>query len=41
MIQMDIHIGKSKILGKTVFIVCPYDGLNQKYVDALSQHFDI
>ena len=21
--QMDIHIGKSKILGKTVFLACP------------------
>lgn len=39
--QMDIHIGKSKILGKTVFIACPYDSMNQEYLDALSQHFDI
>ena len=39
--QMDIHIGNSKILGKTVFIACPYDNLNQEYLKALSQHFDL
>lgn len=39
--QMDIHIGKSKILGKTVFIACPYESMNQEYLEALSQHFDI
>ena len=39
--QMDIHIGKSKILGKTVFIACPYENMNQEYHEALSQHFDI
>lgn len=39
--QMDIHIGKSKILEKTVFIACPYDSLNQEYLEALNQHFDI
>lgn len=39
--QMDIHIGKSKILGKTVLIACPYEGMNQEYLKALSQHFDI
>ena len=39
--QLDIHIGKSKILGKTVFIACPYDSMNQEYFEALSQHFDI
>ena len=39
--QMDIHIGKSKILGKTVFIACPYKSMNQEYLEALSQHFDI
>lgn len=39
--QMDIHIGKSKILGKTVFIACPYENMNQEYHEALNQHFDI
>lgn len=39
--QMDIHIGKSKILGKTVFIACPYDSMNQEYLEVLNQHFDI
>ncbi|MCI9109944.1 MAG: hypothetical protein HFI00_17570 [Lachnospiraceae bacterium] len=29
--QMDIHIGKSKVLGKTVFIACPYKRMNQEY----------
>lgn len=39
--QMDIHIGRSKILGKTVFIACPYESMNQEYLEALSRHFDI
>ena len=39
--QMDIHIGKSKVLGKTVFIACPYESMNQEYLEALSQHFDL
>lgn len=39
--QMDIHIGKSKILGKTVFIACPYKSMNQEYLEALNWHFDI
>lgn len=39
--KLDIHIGKSKILGKTVFIACPYENMNQEYHEALSQHFDI
>ena len=39
--QMDIHIGKSKILGQTIFIACPYDCMNQEYLEALNQHFDI
>lgn len=38
--QMDIHIGKSKVLGKTVFIGCPYDSMNREYMEALSLHFD-
>lgn len=36
--QMDIHIGKSKVLGKTVFIACPYANMNQEYLEALGQH---
>ena len=39
--QMDIHIGKSKVLGKTVFLACPYTAMNQEYIKALSQHFGI
>lgn len=39
--QMDIHIGKSKVLGKTVFLACPYASMNQEYLEALNQHFDI
>lgn len=39
--QMDIHIGKSRILGKTVFIACPYESMNKEYLEALSQHFDL
>ena len=39
--QMDIHIGKSKVLGKTVFLACPYTAINREYLEALSQHFDI
>lgn len=38
--QMDIHIGKSKILGKTVFIACPYENMSHEYQEALSQHFN-
>lgn len=39
--QMDIHIGKSKVLEKTVFLACPYANMNQEYFEALSRHFDI
>ena len=39
--QMDIHIGKSKVLGKTVFLACPYTSMNREYLEALSRHFDI
>ena len=39
--QMDIHIGKSKVLRKTVFLACPYTAMNREYLEALSQHFDI
>lgn len=39
--QMDIHIGKSKVLGKTIFIACPYECMNQEYLEALSRHFNI
>ncbi len=37
--QMDIHIGKSKILGKTVFLACPYASMNADYLRALNEHF--
>ncbi|MCM1089748.1 MAG: hypothetical protein NC413_02820 [Muribaculum sp.] len=39
--QMDIHIGRSKILGKTVLIACPYNSMNQEYFEALNRHFAI
>lgn len=39
--QMDIHIGKSRILGKTVFLACPYDSMNLDYLRTLYEHFDI
>ena len=39
--QMDIHIGKSKVLGKTVFIACPYESMNQEYLEALSRHSEL
>lgn len=39
--QMDIHIGKSRILGRTVFLACPYDNINQSYFKALGQHFGL
>ena len=35
--QMDIHIGKSKILGKTVFLACPYASMNADYLRALNE----
>lgn len=39
--QMDIHIGKSKILGKTIFLACPYYSMNQDYLKTLNEHFDL
>ena len=39
--QMDIHIGKSRILGKTVLLACPYDSVNMDYLRSLNEHFDI
>lgn len=39
--KMDMHIGKSKILEKTVFIACLYDSMNQEYLEDLNRHFDI
>lgn len=39
--QMDIHIGKSKILGKTVFLACPYASMNVHYLYTLNEHFDL
>ena len=39
--QMDIHIGKSKTLGKTVFLACPYASMNTDYLHALNEHFNL
>lgn len=39
--QMDIHIGKSKILGKTIFLACPYASLNSDYLQTLNKHFNL
>ena len=39
--QMDVHIGKSKILGKTIFLACPYDSMNSEYLKTLNEHFDL
>jgi len=39
--QMDIHIGKSRLLGKTVFIACPYDSMNTAYIQSLNEHFNL
>lgn len=39
--KMDIHMGKSRLLGKNIFIACPNDDLNQDYFDALNQHFEL
>ena len=39
--KMDIHIGKSKLLGKTIFLACPNDRINQEYLSALKRHFQL
>lgn len=39
--QMDIHIGKSKIFGKTIFLACPYDNMNPYYLNMLHEHFEL
>jgi len=39
--KLDIHIGKSKILGKTIFLACPNNNINQVYLNALKQHFEL
>ncbi len=39
--QMDIHIGNSRTLGKTLFLACPYDSMNADYLGALNEHFDL
>ena len=39
--QMDIHIGKSRILGKTIFLACPYASLNSDYFQTLNEHFNL
>lgn len=37
--KMDIHIGMSRLLEKTIFLACPNDRINQEYLSALKQHF--
>ena len=39
--KLDIHIGKSKLLGKTIFLACPNDRINQEYLSALKRHFEL
>ena len=39
--KLDIHIGKSKILEKTIFLACPNNSINQEYLNALKQHFEL
>ena len=39
--KLDIHIGKSKILEKTIFLACPNNSINQVYLNALKQHFEL
>lgn len=39
--QMDMHMGKSKILDKTVLLACPYTMLNDDYYRALEDHFGL
>lgn len=39
--QMDIHIGHSRTLGKTVFLACPHDGINSDYLKMLNEHFGL
>ena len=39
--QMDIHIGQSRILGKTVFLACPYDMIDSDYLEMLDEHFGL
>lgn len=38
--RMDIHIGKSRKFGKTIFLACPYDSMNSGYFEALKEHFN-
>ena len=39
--QMDIHIGQSRILNKTIFLACPYDSMNLDYLKMLHEHFQV
>lgn len=39
--KLDIHIGKSKILGKTIFLACLNNNINEEYLNALKQHFEL
>ena len=37
----DIHMGKSKITGKSLFLACPESDMCQEYFDALEENFGI
>ncbi len=39
--QMDIHIGQSKITECTTLLACPYCSINEEYLVALEEHFNI
>ena len=39
--QMDVHIGKSKVYGKTTLVACPLNSLNDEYYKALDEHFGL
>lgn len=37
----DIHIGVSKVTGKSLFLACPIENKCREYIDALERHFGI
>ncbi|MCM1127955.1 MAG: hypothetical protein NC429_15990 [Lachnospiraceae bacterium] len=37
----DIHIGVSKVTGKSLFLACPMENKCGEYIDALERHFGI
>ena len=39
--NMDIHIGVSRVLNKTILLACPYDSINNEYYGALDEHFNL